>query len=52
MTVYDATKFTWNLKMGNIIETNSTVMMSIETINCSSGLLYQVGVGTGAGVDR
>ena len=50
-TVYDATKFTWNLKMGNIIETNSTVMMSMETINCSSGLLYRVGAGTGAGVD-
>lgn len=42
-SVYDATKFTWNLKMGNIIESNSRVMMSIETIHCSSALDYTVG---------
>lgn len=45
------TMHTWNLQMGNIIESNSRVMMSIETIHCSSDLDYE-SLGLGQGEDE
>lgn len=48
--VYNDTNFKWNLRFGSIIESNSKVMMSIETIHCSSQLPYVVG-DTGATAD-
>lgn len=44
------TEYMWNLRFGSIIEQNSRVMMSIETIHSSSRMEYVVGA-NGNGVD-
>lgn len=42
-TIYNNCHHTWNLRFGSMIESNSRVMMSIETIHCSTSGAYGAG---------